>query len=290
MTNDWRVEQLRSNVHRIIFDNVSNGWEQYILLTADRHHDSPKTDQKLEKMHLDQALERNAPIIDVGDLFDAMQGREDRRRSKRESRPEHAKDENYFDVLVDDAEKFYKPYANLFAVMGIGNHEAAVIKHAGSDLTYRLTRRLRESGGADWPFRGGYGGYVKLFFIVQKTVKHNLNLKYFHGSGGGGPVTKGVIQTNRRAVVFPDADIIVSGHIHEAWALAVTREKCGPKGALGRSNQIHISVPTYKDDYDTGAEGWAVESGMPPKPMGCVWLRLYFHGSKIHVHPDLDIY
>ena len=100
MTNDWRVEQLRSNVHRIIFDNVSNGWKQYILLTADRHHDSPKTDQKLEKMHLDQALERNAPIIDVGDLFDAMQGREDRRRSKRESRPEHAKDENYFDIAV----------------------------------------------------------------------------------------------------------------------------------------------------------------------------------------------
>ena len=288
--NDWCVECISQNVHRIVFDNVKNGWEQYVLLTADRHHDSPKTNQKLELMHLDMALQRNAPIIDVGDLFDAMQGREDRRRSKKESMPEHAGEDNYFDVLVDDAERFYAPYARLFAMLGIGNHEAAVRKHAGTDLTYRLARRLREHGGKDWPYRGGYGGYVKLFFIVQKTVKHCLNLKYFHGSGGGGPVTRGVIQTNRRAVVFPDADIIVSGHIHEAWALAVTREKCGPMGTLKRANQIHVSVPSYKDDYDTGAEGWAVESGMPPKPLGCVWLRLYFHKSKIHVHPDLDVY
>jgi len=116
MTNEWTVEQLQPNVHRINFDNVREGWEQYVLLTADRHHDSPKTKQSLEKIHLDMALERNAPIIDVGDLFDAMQGRDDRRRSRAESRPEDATKDNYFDLLVDGAERFYAPYAHLFAV------------------------------------------------------------------------------------------------------------------------------------------------------------------------------
>jgi len=290
MANVWDVVELQPNVHRIVFDNVRDGWEQYILLTADRHHDSPKSDRGLEKLHLNMALERNAPIVDLGDLFDAMQWREDRRRSKSESRPEDATRDNYFDMLVDGAERFYSPYAHLFAVLGLGNHEAAVTKHAGTDMTYRLARRLREAGGKEWPYRGGYGGYVKLRFKIQGTALQNINLKYFHGSGGGGPVTKGVIQTNRRAVIFPDADIVVSGHIHEAWAVVITREKINGQGTLGRGNQIHVSVPSYKDDYSTGAEGWAIEKGLPPKPLGCVWLRCHFHNGRVRVQPDLDVY
>ena len=291
MTNAWHVKELQPNVHRIVFEDVREGWEQYILLTADRHHDSPKAARKLERLHLEMALERNAPIIDIGDLFDAMQGREDRRRSKLESRPEDATKDNYFDMLVDGAERFYGPYAHLFAVLGIGNHETAVTKHAGTDMTYRLARRLRESGGKAWPYRGGYGGYVKMRFVMHGSKYQNMNIKYFHGSGGGGPVTKGVIQTNRRAIQFPDADMIISGHIHEGWiVVAATREKINSQGTLSKNNQIHISIPSYKDDYGDGSEGWAVEKGMPPKPVGCVWLRCFYHNRKVRIQPDLDVY
>ena len=277
-------------MHRLEFADVRDGWEQYVLLTGDRHHDSPKADQKLEKQHLDLALERNAPIIDIGDLFDAMQGREDGRRNKEESRPEHAEKENYFDLLVDSAESFFAPYAHLFAVLGIGNHEASVSKYSGTDMTYRLARRLRESWSGEWPYRGGYGGWLKLRFMLHNSKMQNMDLKYFHGSGGGGPVTKGVIQTNRRAVVYPNADIILSGHIHEGWIIVgATQETINSQGTLGMRNQLHICVPSYKNDYGDGSTGWAVERGMPPKPLGCAWLKLYYDRGQVRTQAFLDL-
>lgn len=41
----------------------------WVLLSFDRHHDNPKSDNRMERRHLEQARERNAIIIDGGDLF-----------------------------------------------------------------------------------------------------------------------------------------------------------------------------------------------------------------------------
>ncbi len=35
-----------------------------------------------------------------------------------------------------------------------------------------------------------------------------------------------------------------------------------------------MSVPTYKNDYGDGSNGFHIEKGRPPKPMGCAWLVL----------------
>jgi len=45
----------------------STSWEQWIMLSSDRHHDHMMTDQALEKRHLEKAVKRNAYIIDNGD-------------------------------------------------------------------------------------------------------------------------------------------------------------------------------------------------------------------------------
>jgi hypothetical protein len=37
--------------------------------------------------------------------------------------------------------------------------------------------------------------------------------------------------------------------------------------------QWHIRTGTYKDEYGHGREGWHVESGRPPKPVGAMWGR-----------------
>ena len=70
-------------------DNVYAGWEMYLLCTSDRHHDSISCDRELELAHLKQAKEKNAYIIDVGDLFDCMQGKFDPRRTYSHLRPEY---------------------------------------------------------------------------------------------------------------------------------------------------------------------------------------------------------
>lgn len=256
-------------------DRLTEG-DQYILLTADRHWDNPHSDHKLQRRHLDMARERNAPVIDIGDFFCAMQGRYDPRRSYDDIREEH-KTDDYLGAILDTAEDEFAEYADLFAVIGKGNHESSILKNNGIDLTRQLARKLRRHSGKDWPFEGGYGGYIRLMFNPAGNSRASKLLKYYHGSGGGGPVTKGVIQTNRRAVFMPDADVIATGHIHEQWLLTTMRERVERQGRIMLTPQHHVSVPTYKEEYGVGAAGWHVERQAPPKPIGCIWMRARCH-------------
>ena len=102
----------------------------------------------------------------------------------------------------------------------------------------------------------------------------NKTLLYFHGSGGGGPVTRGAIQTNRMAVNYPDADVVMSGHTHDNWIIPIKRQRIGQSGVPYQDLAYHVRTPTYKDEYDSGV-GWAIEKGLNPKPLGCVWLEFY---------------
>jgi len=89
-------------------------------------------------------------------------------------------------------------------------------------------------------------------------------------------VTKGVIQTNRRASYIADADVIFTGHVHEEWTVTTMREELTPSGHVYHRRQIHVCGATYKDEYKDGDGGWHVETGKPPKPTGAVWLRFTF--------------
>lgn len=109
------------NVVRVKLD-CNKQKEHWILLRSDAHHDNPHCNWNLEKKHLDEALERDAGIIDGGDLFCAMQGAWDPRKSKSCLRPEHQRSD-YLDALVTTAADFYQPYANNIICLGQGNHE-----------------------------------------------------------------------------------------------------------------------------------------------------------------------
>ena len=103
-----------------------------------------------------------------------------------------------------------------------------------------------------------------------------VNLKYFHGAGGGGPVTRGTIQTNRYSVYLPDGNIIVSGHTHDQWIVPITRERISKKGVVGLDECLHVRCGGYKEEYGDGFGGWHIETGKPPKPTGAMWLRFYW--------------
>lgn len=262
------------NVCAVYFDHVSAEWEQWILLTSDRHHDSKWCDRDLEKAHLDRMVERGGYCVDVGDLFDMMQGRFDPRRTYKELRPEYAT-ATYLDDIVKDSAQFYGPYAKRILMMGRGNHDQTIVKHNSTDPLANLVHRLNSDyGGHIQP--GGYGGWVRFQFKVNKTLCTSVRLKYFHGAGGGGPVTRGVIQSNRQAVFLPDADIVVNGHTHDSWHVPIARERLSDENVIYQDLQHHIRTSTYKDDYRSGADGWHVETGKPPKPIGAVWLHFMY--------------
>ena len=70
--NPYTIEQTSRNVVTVRFKKVSKGWEQWVLLRSDAHHDNIHCNRDLETAHLKKAKERGALIIDAGDLFCAM--------------------------------------------------------------------------------------------------------------------------------------------------------------------------------------------------------------------------
>lgn len=288
----WSINKIAKNVVEIVVEMDRNrDWEQWVLLRSDVHHDNPKCDQDLERKHLEEAKDCDAAIIDNGDLFCAMQGRWDKRADKSALRPEH-QGSNYFDLLVDTAAKFYEPYKAQFAILGRGNHETAITKAHETDLTDRLASRMRAYGSN--VESSGYGGWVIFRFhdATQKAKgnprsnKDSVTLYHYHGTGGGGPVTRGTIQTNRIAVMTPDANIVLTGHTHDEWTVTIPRQRITSHGNIYQDEQLHVRAPGYKDAWGDGSGGWEVERMLGPKALGSAWLRFSWDKASEKVRYD----
>lgn len=261
-----------------IWEEVTgSGWEQWLFFTSDDHFDSIQCNRDLLRSHLDQAVLRRAWIFIFGDWFDAMQGRFDPRRSMDELRPEY-RSEKYYDLIVNDAGKFLAPYAEHIKMMGKGNHENGVLKNANTDMISRLAYILNMEHGGE-VLTGGYGGWIRILLSMAGEISgHRVSvpIKYFHGSGGEAPVTRGAIQTNRQAVYLPDAEIVVNGHSHNAYYIPIERERISAQGVQYFDTQHHLRIPGYKQGYADGQAGWEVERGGVPKPLGSWFVRLTY--------------
>ena len=209
-----------------------------LALLSDLHWDNPKCDRDLLKKHLDYCLENNIKVMLNGDTFCLMQGKFDPRRSKKDIRPEHNK-ANYLDAVIEDAVDWFTPYADILTVVGYGNHETPS-ENSGQLLSVKV--------------------------------------KYYHGSGGGGVVTKGALNLTRALEVAEGFDVFTMGHIHENAARNDVRENLNTKGGNCKIElkQIHMAITgTYKEEYGEGFMGWHVERGAPPKPVGGRILNIY---------------
>jgi hypothetical protein len=104
----FTVSHESRNVTTVRMEAPSTAWEAWLLLRSDAHHDNPHCDWTLERKHLEQAKERNALIIDAGDLHCSMQAREVRQAGDKSNlRPEHQSGD-YLDKLVKTAADFYR--------------------------------------------------------------------------------------------------------------------------------------------------------------------------------------
>lgn len=279
---NWRVIQHTRNVHTVELDASGKTDEWWFLLRGDAHHDNPHSLHDLERKHLDQVRERGGGWIDVGDAFCAMSGRADPRRSPTNIRDEDALAVDYFDSIVRHAAEFYAPYAQNCVVIGRGNHETAILKNQQTDLTERLCERMSTLSGHK-VHSGGYGGWVR-FKAVCGVQKYTLLLKYFHGSGGAALMSFDTLKVRRAAAVTPDADVVVSGHVHKQWVMPLARERLvlGKEGARVVSDvQWHVRTGTYKDEFDDGFAGFHVEQGRTPEMMGAVWMKLHFRSRRV---------
>lgn len=249
---------------------VDKNWEETkVLLISDLHWDNPKCDRDLLKKHLDQAVKGNHDILINGDLFCLMQGAYDPRKSKSDIRPEH-NHANYFDAIINTAVDWFAPYAHLIKLVGYGNHETAILKRQETDIIERFVTLLNYKTGSAIQV-GGYGGWIRYQFNDGSNTQ-SFKIKYMHGFGGGGAVTRGTIQHNRMSVNVEGADAIWMGHVHEDYEMTYTVEELTNKDTVMLRDILMIRTSAYKEEYGDGSKGWHIERGASPKPIGGRWL------------------
>ena len=269
-SDPWTIETLEGGVNRLTFRA-----RLWVLLTSDWHWDSVKCDRERLAADLAAAKKVNAAVLSIGDHFDVMGGKWDpRSNGKYDVRPEFQTG-NYFDDIISKCAEWLEPYRDQMALITPGNHETAVRKRMETCLTTRLVERLRMNGGR--VRQGGYAGWVLFRSINSGKATAVHKLWYHHGYGGGGPVTRGVIDFSRY-LVDTDADVVHAGHIHQRTLVEASRQRITASG-IAQIKPIHlVRSSTYKQECLT--DGWAVEKGMSSRPLGGWWMLLRWKPEK----------
>jgi hypothetical protein len=259
----------------------SANWSQEYLLISDAHIDNAHADRSMFERHMRQCRERGAKWISNGDFLCCMQGKWDPRSDTSACRPEH-REGRYLDSVVTTTADYIAPHADMALLFAPGNHETAIKRRHETDMNERLVEAAKARNTACHAYAGSYANWVR--FLVRGKVRrqifgNSIVMYMHHGYGGGGPVTRGTIQTSRMAVYLPDADIIWTGHTHDEWIMPIQRARLSLHGRPYLDRVLHVRSPGYKDEFSE-QNGWAVEKGMPPKPKGALWLRFWMECAR----------
>jgi hypothetical protein len=275
------IRQVHRNSHVVDAKNKVK-----ILLISDLHWDNPKCHRETLKRHLDWAVKEGAIIAVNGDFFCLMQGKYDPRGSKKDIRPEHNK-ANYLDAVIEDAVDWFGPYANHLQFIGYGNHETNILKRLETDPLRRFVDLFNYTYKPVKPlWLGGYGGWLTVQFKPTSTRSKSYRIHYYHGNGGGGIVTKGVIQNQRRDAMTEGANCIWMGHVHELYTMVETKHTIDKNFIPQLMDVLHVRTAAYKEEYDGGYGGWHIERGAPPKPIGAVMLEIGVnHSNELYAIP-----
>lgn len=272
-TPKWTAERLSADAFQISFPVRNSGDERWVLLMSDEHWDNQHCDLALLKRHHEEALERDAPILKFGDLFCAMQGKWDKRSDQNQLRPEH-RGNNYLDLLVTSAAKFYQPFSSHIAVISPGNHELSIAQRHQTDLIERLCDRLGPQ-----TMHAAYTGFIRFRMFREiaggKASALCRDLHYHHGYGGGGEVTRGLIDNSRTRGQYI-ADIYYSGHIHRRNHDENIVQYLDASGNVAQREQLFLRGGAYKHDEDCT---WHKTQGRGARPLGGWWLKFTYHRS-----------
>jgi len=266
----WAIQRTDPHACILVYDwAVFSGVEKALLL-SDVHWDSAQCDLKTLARDLDKALESKSPVFIFGDFFDAMQGKWDPRSNQSSLREEH-RGGSYLDLLVDTSFEWLKKYASILALISPGNHETSIQKRHEVNLTERLVTLLRREGSPC--VLGTYWGFVGFSHRNGHKTAAVHSLHYHHGFGGGGEITRGLIDHSRTRGMY-SADIYVSGHIHRRNYDENIITMMSSRGVVHQRQQLFLRCASYKAEHD----GWHAEKGRAARPIGGWWLE--FKGFK----------
>ena len=272
---DIKLQRTQSQgCYKIRLNHVA-GWEQYFLLLSDIHFDSKYCNRRLLKRHLEQAKERNAPVMIFGDLLDLMQSKQDPRGSKSTIDPRYTSSDDYLSLVCEDVASFLAPYAPNLLLLSMGNHEFEYRRRHEIDPLTIVAMHLQNKTGHR-PIVAPYTGWIQFKLkYAGGAQRQGINCKFHHGVGGNSPVTRGAIQSNRSAVMWPGANIIIRGHIHHRFQMSMPVELITNQGRLITDQErVYLQSGCYVSDVQD-PDSWSSRRGFGAPAMGGFFLRLY---------------
>ena len=225
------------------------------VITSDWHY-TPYGDNRPLKRMLDKAKTGGYKALVFGDIFDAIFPT-DRKRSSRNTL-DQAQTDGAINELMNEAEAFFAPYADVIDFLSYGNHETAAIKFNNfdpvQDLHARLMRHRSEEVAQYRPIlRGRYKGFLVLRFIGPGKGTGNvqsLTIRYDHGHGGNPEVSKGTISLERMYAEYV-ADLYCFGHIHKGLVdSSRTTTFVDMNRNIQKRPKIGVVIPALKVDAE----------------------------------------
>jgi len=265
-----RIVQKNNRKVTLVYEELPTKSVYNLLLMSDLHIDSVYCNRELLTKHLNMAKKDDMKVIINGDLFDAMQGRYDPRRSAKELKAIY-KDDAYFDTLVADATRFLMPYKEQIVLMAYGNHEEGVIRNSGTDILRRVADELGVTVG-------GYKGFIRFLFRREGGGggRNSFTIHYNHGTSGSAPVTKGMLESFRSLVTVRDADLLIYGHLHTNYIHYDTVEGLTNSGNLVYNKIASVRLPSYQGLTPFQER---VSNSLPLN--GCVQVRIEYENGVV---------
>lgn len=267
-----------------------------LRLMSDLHIGAPQTDYAMIQRELDDALENNDRILINGDLLDLILPKDAKRYSPESVHPRLSRRTDIVNAVIEWGVELLGPVAHLIDMLGIGNHETATTRWHSIDPTllilYELEKLAKERDPNHTIHYGGYTGFVDYRLrAYEGRGGSRWVLYYHHGSGGSAPVTKGLIDFNRKDV-FVDADMIWMGHKHNRLAVTVEKIRC-PKAGDELDVRVvhHVMTGAYMRTYVNQSQAsvrrhgrrtnYAADAGLAPGGRGGVRVLLSMNGDEL---------
>jgi hypothetical protein len=260
-----------------VFVSAKNGEKTKLAFFGCVHADADNFADREFKRCADYCLDRDIPMVFMGDLFDGINSRYDPRKGNGPTKDADKKTA-YFYRIVETVFDILKPYAHLIKVLIKGNHCLKIEKHNEVDLLHMLADKIEIETG-ERPQVLGWSGFMRVNMDKGKQgdgiVSANVMLK--HGESLG-VVTRGNLSPNRLNDKYEGFDLFVFAHGHQCSFNASGRTWIDHNGNKRTKKLYYCQAPSFKKSWeDNDGVGFWEEKNLGPRAIGA-WVVEFSRG------------
>lgn len=167
---------------------------------------------------------------------------------------------------------YFEPIAGKCLGMVKGNHEDAIHKYTGNDCYKRLCLDVIDNGKfiGDDKITLGYNGFIVLDFYRYSTKEAKKRVViYVHHGYGGGRKKGGKSNMLENLISNVEADIIITGHVHDSISFPDSLYKIDRNGNLKQISRWGLIASSYLSSFGDGYDTYSEKAGY--KPLALAW-------------------